>query len=552
MAETDKKGTTTPGTVTNASTVIATGSFWSPFQYRVFTAIWLAALFSDLGLWMQNTGASWLIAKAHNSTIFVTLMVTATSLPIFLLGVPAGALSDIFNKRKILLITQSWMFIIAAILSVCTFLGYTSPYLILTLSFLLALGPAINETAWQSIVPLVVPPGSLASAIALNGVSINLARAIGPALAGLILSYYAASYIFILNAFFFLITFFVVFFWSGTPVSTALQTERFFAAMRIGVNYMRYANKLHPVLIRSVIFAIGVSGMFALLPIIVSTKLKLEANSYGAMLFCIGGGAIVGALVLSKINRILGADQKLLLATVVVILVLLSMYHISNVYILYVGFFISGIAWLMTMSTFNFLIQSNVPKWVLSRSISIYLLLFQGGLASGGFLWGWIADNYSLKMSLYCAAGLLSLSLLMAFRYRLDSIVPEDLTIPEAPLAVIPLLEITAVDGPVLVWVEYTVAQQDIRSFTTAAETLSQLRMRNGASQVGLFQNVMVPTLITEFYFVESWSEYQMQVERYTVNDLEILSGILKYHSGSTPPVEKVMLAQVPKEIPST
>ncbi|MDN3656137.1 MFS transporter [Ferruginibacter paludis] len=533
-------------TATTANVTSPTAnSFWSPFKSKIFLVIWLAAFFSDLGMWMQGVGASWIITRQTASPLYISLMVTATSLPMFLLGIPAGALADIFNKRKILLLTQSWMFIMALILAVFGFLNYTPPLLMLVLSFLLALGPAINETVWQAIVPGLVPPARLSSAITLNGVSINLSRAIGPALGGLIISFYAPEYIFIVNAVCFLGTLLAVYFWSGMPANETLQTERFVSAMRIGLNYVRYATQLHPVLIRSVTFAIGASALWGLLPLIIIQKLHQTAGIYGAMLFSLGGGAIISAIILPSINSVLNIDQKLLIAVLLVGANLLILHFFSNNYLLFAGLFFAGIGWLMAMSSFNVAIQTNVPAWVLSRAISVYLLLFQGGMALGGIIWGTIASRMGIQYAIFLAFGWMAASLLLAIPYALKNISIGSFT-PAAKInTLVPALEITESDGPVLVWIDYEVSQENIQQFTTAALLLKNLRMRNGAMQVGVFQNITSPTIITEFFIVESWSQYLLQIQRYTTDDIAIEEAVLKYHSGNTQPAKRVMISQI-------
>ena len=522
-----------------------TSSFLSPFKSGLFITIWMAALFSDLGLWMQSVGASWVLAKETTSPIYLTLMVTATSMPVFLLGLPSGALSDIFNKRNILLMTQGWMSLIAISLFVMVFLGYTNPVFILILTFFLALGPAINDTVWQSAVHDVVPEKDLPAAIVLNGVSINLARAIGPALGGLVISFYDPVYVFLINAIFFLVTFVMIYQWKTGEQGKTLSTERFTSAIRIGYNYVRYNKVLHPILVVSFAFSIGASAVFALLPTIVIQELGENGSVYGIMLFALGLGAIMSAISLPSINRNFNMNQKMIFSGICLILNLIAFQYTQNLYVMGLALFISGFGWLVAMSSFNVAIQTNVPKWVLSSAISIYIMIFQGGMALGGILWGTLATKISVLYALIFAAVCIIITLLLLFRFSLKDISIGQFT-ASIPLPFVqPALTIENDEGPVMVSREYSVVQDNIKAFTEAIEDLKFLRMRNGASQIGFFQDVLSPTLITEYYLVESWSQYKLQIERYTVEDREIEANILSFHALKKLPKERIMLSQI-------
>ena len=522
-------------------------SFWSPFRYSVFITIWLATLFSDLGLAIQKMGASWLLTNETTSPLYISLIVTASSLPIFLLGIPAGALADIFNKRKILLFSHLWMFLISLAFAIFGFMDDTPPVLLLILSFFLALGPALNETLWPTIISDLVPAEHLPSAITLNGVSLNVARAVGPAVGGLIISYFVPALVFVINAICFLITFLTVYFWKGTATYPALQTERFCSSMRIGVTYMRFATHLHPVFIRCAVFTIGASALWGLLPLVVIQQLHEPPGVYGAALFCVGAGAIAAALLLPRINAVFNIDQKLLISTSIIAINILLLHFNSDRHILFIALFFAGMGWLIGMAGFSIAIQTNVPRWVLSRAISIYILLTQGGMSLGAFLWGIIASNAGVVYGLLSAALWLLASLLLTNLFTLKNLGTTDLTPGGTVNDVIPTLEITATEGPVLVWVDYEITQENIQPFTAAMILLKQLRRRNGASQVGLFQNIISPTVITEFFIVESWSEYLSQISRYTVADMAIENAVLKYHTGATPPQRRIMLGQKDK-----
>lgn len=524
----------------------AAASFWQPFTHRVFAAIWIAAFFSDMGTWIQNTGAGWLISKLTTSPGIISLMVTATSLPAFLLGLPAGALADIFNRRKIFLFTQLWMFGFAAALAVLTYLNLITPWMLLAASFLIAIGPALNETVWQSVVPTLVPPENLAAAITLNGVSINLARAIGPAIGGLLLAEASPFFVFALNAVCFLATFVIVFFWKGTTTSTTLQSERFIGAIRSGVQYVWYARQLRPVLLRTLVFAFGGSAVWGMLPYVIIHKLNLDAGVYGTALFFIGAGALSAAALLPAINRRLSNNAKLGICILVIAATCLALLFITNLAVLYGFLFLTGLAWLGAMSGFNVAIQSNIPAWVQARAISIYLLIFQGGMAGGGLLWGFAANHWGIAYALVGAAAVMGASLILAVPYPMPATAAVDWTPYAALPAAVLQLQVGPREGPVLVLIDYQVTKANIRLFTSAMADMRLLRMRNGARQVGLFQDVSQPEVVTEIVLLESWSDYLIQRERYTTEDKEVENAVLALHSGAAPPVVRQLVAQVP------
>lgn len=536
------------GIPSTASTGTSTLSqFWKPFAYPAFTALWIAAFFSDIGIWMHTIGATWMVTKMEGSPLLISLVLTLTSLPVFIMGIPAGAVADIFNRRKILLFTQLWMTCFAAALAIITYFGIYSPWLILLFSFCLALGPALNETVWQSIVQSLVPSGHLPAGIVLNGLSINLARAIGPALGGIIIAYSSPFLVFSINAICFLMTFFIVLSWNGPITTTATQTQRFIAAMRSGVVYAGNAVQIRPVFIRVFVFAFGVSALWGLLSYVIVNKLGWSASVYGNSLFIIGLGAITSAILLPLINNRVSLNQKLFGSSLIIVASLVSLVYVTNIYVLFLFLFLSGIAWLAAMSSFNVALQTNIPQWIQARAISIYLLVFQGGLALGSFVWGLVADNFGMWYASMGASIVMVFGLALAFPFSLNVSRKPDWSPyniwPEPFLN----LQVAPEDGPVLVHIDYIVSKENIQKFTAAFEKLKILRIRDGVLQVGLFQDVSNPELITEFFLLESWQEYLLQRGRFTNEDKATENAVLALHSGPDAPVIRQMVAQTEK-----
>ena len=284
-------------------------SGWAPLRRRVFFALWIAALASNLGTWMQNVGAAWLMTSLSKSALMVSLIQTASSLPIFFLALPAGALADIVDRRRLLIFSQLWMLVAAGILGILTWLGMTTEWTVLGLSFMLGIGSALNAPAWQAIIPELVPREELTSAITLNGINFNLARAAGPALGGFVVAWFGADANFLLNAASFLGVMVVLYEWRRQTRPGVLPAERVLGAIRVGVRYVRYAPPLRAVLVRTVAFVFGASAMWAVLPLIARVQLGLGAAGFGLLLAWFGLGAVIGGAMLTRLQQLVSHDN---------------------------------------------------------------------------------------------------------------------------------------------------------------------------------------------------------------------------------------------------
>lgn len=323
---------------------------------------------------MQNVGAAWLMTSLTPSPLMVALLQTATSLPVFLVGLPAGALADIFGRRLLLLV-QAWM-LVATGLGVLTLIGGTTPWLLLAFTFVLGLGAAMNIPVWQAITPELVSRSELPAAVALGGVGINLARAIGPALAGFIVAAAGPRAVFLLNALSYVGVMVVLYHWQRSPRQSALPTERVLGAIRAGGRYVQYAPALQGVLVRAGVFIICGSALWALLPVLAKQELGLDAIRYGVVLGCLGAGAVAGAAFLAKIRQTISIDRLVIGATVLFAISTALMAYLREFGLLCTAMFAGGIAWIAMMSSLNTAAQTVVPSWVQARALGVYLLVF--------------------------------------------------------------------------------------------------------------------------------------------------------------------------------
>ncbi|WP_210516985.1 MFS transporter [Hymenobacter terricola] len=511
-------------------------TLWTPFAYSIFRAIWIAGLVSNVGTWMQNVAGVWLVTTLTTSALLVALMQTATSLPAFLLSMPAGAMADLIDRRKLLLFTQGFMAVVATGLGVLTFTNGVSAYGVLGFTFLLGMGAALNAPIWQAVATELVPRPALSSAITLNGVSNNIARAIGPAIGGAIIAYYSAGWVFLLNGVSFLGTWAVVYFWKREPTVTNGPAENFVGALRAGLRYVQYSPAIYGVLVRTFAFSFGAAAMWGLVSVVVARKLHLSSGHYGVMLSWLGAGAVTGAFLMSRAGSRLNLNQRVLLGVLAFGGTNLALALITRIYLLYAVMFVSGIAWLMVMTSFSTTVQLSVPKWVQARVISVYMLVFQAGLSVGSLAWGELADHLSLEISLLIAAGWMLASALLALPFPMRS--AEGLNLDPAEHWPDPEVEgtIDPDDGPVMVMIEYHVEPADWPAFQAAAERLKRLRLRDGALRAGVFSDVANSTIITEFFYVATWGEHQRQHHRFTREDQLVEAQVRQFHTGPDEP----------------
>ena len=461
------------------------------------------------------------------------------NLPYFLLALPAGALADVMDRRRLLLWSQLWMAGSAVTLGLLTIGGVTTPWVLLILTFSLGIGAALNAPAYQAITPEVVPKNQLHAAVALNSVGINLARAVGPALGGLVVGAAGSGVAFLLNALTFVGMIVVLYRWKRVPHTSVLPAERFVGAMRAGVRFIRHAPPLQAVLIRTAAFIICGSALWALLPLIVLFELQRGPSEYGLLLGCFGVGAVLGAVLLPRVRSKVSIDKLMVAATVLFAGVLLLLAVLRNFAGLGVILLIGGAAWLAMLSSLNASAQAAVPAWVRGRALAMYLLVFFGGMAGSSAVWGLIASSTGVSTALILAAAGLGMGLLTAIKYRLTGGETLDLT-PSMHWPVPTLAdEEQQEQGPVFVTVEYQIDPTMRAEFTRVMQQLKDIRRRDGAVRWELLPDSADPTRYVETFVVESWLEHLRQHERVTLADREVEKQVRQYHLGPNPPAVK-------------
>jgi MFS family permease len=485
---------------------------------------------------MQSVGAAWLMTTLTSSSLLVALVQSASSLPFFFLALPSGAIADVVDRRRLLLIAQSWMLIVATVLAVLTLCGWMIPSVLLILTFALGLGSVLTAPAWQAITPEIVSREELMPAITLNSAGFNISRALGPALAGLIIAVWGVGITFLINAASFLGVIEVLRRWQRPPREGVAPVERVEGAIRAGIRYVRHSPDLQIILLRVALFAMAGSALWALLPLVVQHLFGHNALSYGLFLGCLGAGAVIGAIFLPQFRKKLARHYLVALGTLVFSLSTLALWTLTQPVLIGVALLFGGMAWIAVLSTFNAMVQMLSPDWVRGRVLAHYLLAFQGSIALGSALWGWVANHTSLHTSLGISGGILLLNAGLTVLKPLPPTGHLDLN----PSVQWPehsgFLQPHSERGPVLITINYRIKPENVAAFTQAIHAVSRIRRRDGAIRWGIYQNLADPEEFTETFVTESWAEHMRQHERMTVTDRHIQQEAWKYHEGKSRP----------------
>lgn len=518
------------------------GAF-APFGYRAFAVLWAATVLSNIGTWMHDVAAGWLMTSLSPSPLMVALVQTATTLPIFLFSLLAGALGDIVDRRRLLVRVQAVLLVLATGLGLLTLLDLVTPLVLLAFTFLMGTCAAFVAPTWQAIVPRLVERRDLRAAIALNSMGINVSRAIGPALAGLVIAVVAVWAPFFLNAASFLVVIGALLWWrpAAGPART-LPPEQLFGALRAGLRYVRSSPPMRATLARAVCFFLFASCYWAMLPLIVRDLLGGGPTLYGIVLGCVGAGAVGGALLLPRIDARLGPDRLVVAGTVGTAAVLAVFAVVREPAVIAAMGLLAGASWIAVLSSLNLSAQTALPDWVRARGLSVFVTVFFGAMSAGSLIWGQVATAFGVPAALLAAAvGGVSVAPL-ALRWKLAQGEGLDLT-PSMHWPAPAVSDHPMDRGPVLITIEYRVDPADVAAFTTEMHRLAGQRRRDGAHAWGLFEDAAAPGCFIEYFLVESWLEHLRQHERVTKADADVQAGARAFHRGPGAPLVRHFLA---------
>jgi MFS family permease len=506
----------------------------APLRHSTFRRIWSASLLSNLGLLIQAVGAAWAMTQMTSSADKVALVQTALMLPVMLIAMPAGAIADMYDRRIVSLISLSIALSGASALTVLAWFGMVTPTILLIFCFVVGSGMALFGPAWQSSVSEQVPAGMLPSAVALNGISYNIARSFGPAIGGIIVATAGAVAAFAANAILYLPLLVALFVWRRESEPSRLPREQFNRAIVSGVRYIANSPSIKIVLMRTLVTGLIGGSISALMPLVVRDLLHGGAQTYGIMLGAFGMGAVIGALNIGEVRKRLGGEAAIRACTISMGGAIAAVAMSHEPVLTAAALVLAGASWMLAVALFNIGVQLSAPRWVAGRSLAIFQASISGGIAIGSWGWGRLTDAAGVEAALLVSAVLMLLSPLLGFWLHMPRIGArnedaEFLADPEVQLS------LTARSGPLVVEIEYRVAQENARAFHNVMQEVQLSRQRNGAYGWSIARDIADPELWTERYHCPTWLDYLRQRNRSTQSERGLHQSAMDFHLGPDP-----------------
>ena len=510
------------------------GSPWTPLKIPVFRLLWGTWATANICMWMSDVAAAWMMSALTTTPLWVALVQTASTLPVFLLGLPSGALADILDRRRYFIVTQFWLAGTAAALCLALLFDLLTPPLLLALTFANGIGLAMRWPIFAALIPEIVPRQQLPAALALNAIAMNASRIIGPLVAGALIASAGTAYVFVLNATLSLIAGFVIMRWRRDFVPSPLGRERLLSAMRVGLQFVRESAPLRGVFLRVSLFFFHSTALLALLPLLARRLAGGGAATYTLLLASMGVGAIMLVLVLPRLRERLTGRQMVLAGTVLQSLSAMVMAFAPSVYVAVPTMVLAGMAWLCAANSLSLLAQMLLPNWVRARGMSMFQMAIMGGSALGAAVWGQVATMSSLNSSLVASALTGSIAMLVATRLLKDDMIEEDLT-PSRAFNV-PVAPTPPSSGLVMVTIEYLIDPERAAAFLQLMQESRSSRLRQGALNWELLHDLGEPQRYLEQIVDESWTEHLRRFDRTTAADVALRDRKLAFHLGDEPP----------------
>ncbi|MCY7314158.1 MAG: MFS transporter [Rubrivivax sp.] len=509
----------------------------APLKQPVFRGLWLAWLAANMTMWMNDVAAAWLMTSLTTSPVMVALVQTASTLPVFLLGLPSGALADIVDRRRYFAATQLWVSVNALVLAALSLSGQLTAELLLLLTFSNGVGLAMRWPVFAAIVPQVVTRADLPAALALNGIAMNLSRVVGPVLAGALLAAVSPAAVFVLNTLLAAAAFALILRWKSAPRTSTLPGERFVGAMRVGLNFAWQSPRLKVVLLRIFLFFLQSTALMALLPLVARTLHGGGAATFTVMLSCLGAGAVVAALYFPRWRLRFDRDQFVLGGTLVQAALSCLIVLVPELWVALPAMVLLGMAWISVANSLTIAAQVAMPDWVRARGMSIYQMALMGGAAAGSLLWGQVASWLDVRGAVIAAAAFGVAALLSTRRLSVEGGADIDFSPAPVRAAPDPAQSIGPDEGPVMVTLESQIAPANAAEFAEGMQRTRRARLRQGALSWGLFRDVADPGRYVEYFVDENWLEHQRRLERFTAFDAGLREERLALHIGSAPPL---------------
>ncbi|UCI27935.1 MFS transporter [Mesorhizobium sp. B2-8-5] len=514
----------------------------APFRHGIFRAVWSASLVSNFGGLIQGVGAAWMMTTIATSPYQVALVQASTTLPIMLFALVAGAIADSFNRRKVMLVAQTFMLVVSALLTLFTWQGWMTPWTLLAFTFLIDSGTALNSPSWQASVGDMVPRAKVPAAVALNSLGFNITRSVGPAIGGVIVAAAGAAAAFAANAVSYIGLIVVLARWKPALPEQTLPRESLGAAMGAGLRYVAMSPNIAKVLVRGLAFGFSAGAVLALLPLVARDVVKGDALTYGIMLGAFGIGAVGGALISVRLRQLLSSEVMVRMAFCGFALCALNAAVSHNGWQTSAGLLIGGACWVIALSHFNVTVQMSTPRWVVGRVLSIYQTATFGGIALGSWIWGVVADAHGAETALIAAAVAMLAGSAIGFALPL----PRQTVLNLDPLnrfkEPMLALDLKPRSGPIAIMIEYVIREDDVPEFLATMAERGRIRRRDGARNWTLARDLENPSVWIEHYHTPTWVEYIRHNRRATHADAVVGERIRALHSGENPPRVRRMI----------
>ncbi len=509
----------------------------APFASPAFRTLWSATVVSNFGGMIQAVAAAWMMTQLTSSPTLIALVQASNTLPIMLFALVSGALADLFDRRRLMLMAQGLMFGASALLALVTWLDLLTPWVLLSMTFLIGVGAAIYNPPWQASMGDLVPRRDLPAAVTLNSVGFNLMRGVGPAAGGLIVAAFGGAFAFLLNALSYIPLLGAFLRWQ--PPQRAPRTvprEPFLAAVVAGLRYVVLSPNLMRVLGRGALFGFSAVSILSLLPLVAKEHTGAGSLLYGALLGCFGIGALAGAALNPRVRDRFDNEVIVRMAFAAFAFSALVLAHTDNVFIIGLGLLPAGAAWVLALSLFNVTVQLSTPRWVVARALALYQTAVFGGMALGSWTWGMAATAYGWRTAFLISAGLLVVGGIVGLWLRQPEFSNLDLDPAEMFRAPVPALDIRRRSGPIMVMLDYRIDKEDVPEFLRLMRKRRMIRRRDGARQWALLRDLEQPELWSESYHIATWDEYVRHNQRRTKSDNEVTQALRDLHRGSEPP----------------
>lgn len=511
-------------------------STFAPLGVPAFRMIWIANLFANLGVWAQSVAAAWVVTSNDGGAVAVAMIQVAAALPLVLMSIVTGVIADNYDRRKVMLFGLGIEVLGGVFVTLIAFLNLLSPTLLIVSILCVSIGGAITTPAWQAAVNEQVPRNLVSSAVLLNSVNYNAARAIGPAIGGLLLAAVGPSWIFLLNVFCFCGLIAALWRWKRAVLPKSLPPERIWEGVKAALHFVQYSSVTRLVMMRSFIFGISASALWALLPLLAHQHPSGSASLYGYMLGGLGIGAIAGSTLVNRARQRVGSSRLISFAAMTLGVVMLALGGLDTLWVLFPALIVGGSCWIAAVASYNSSVQILVPDWVKARALALYQTALYGGLTLGSLLWGQLAEGLGVQMALMLAGALLIVSALLLLPSKLPELDANDLV--EAPEAHTsrPDFDFNPARGSVMVTVEYRIDSEHLREFARAVRPLRKLRLRNGAKRWSLYRDTVDRDLWQEVFLVPNWLQHLRMLDRLTLADRAIIDRVTALHSGPAAP----------------